>query len=148
MIIPIFYTNLPNLILYKFFIGCNLANVSISHQVGQIIMHIFTWQNFSLGICCIVLVLWTFDSGTAVFRFYQLHEVATLATLTDFMQLQSQGSTNFPKNLEGPFQILGTQRRMSLSKFLTQEKKKSRRDPWTSLLAGAFCYRFSSQIHK
>jgi len=60
-----------------------------------------------------------------VFRLYQLHEVVTLATLTDFMQLQSQGSTNFPKNLEGPFQILGTQR-MSLSKFLTQEKKSWR----------------------
>lgn len=44
------------------------------------------------------------------FRLYQLHEVATLATLTEFMQLHSQGSTNFPKNLEGPFQILGTQR--------------------------------------
>jgi len=146
MIIPIFYTNFPSLILYKFFIGYNQANMPISHQVGQIIMHIFTWQNFSLGICCIVLVLWTFDRGTVVFRLYQLHEVVTLATLTDFMQLQSQGSTNFPKNLEGPFQILGTQR-MSLSKFLTQEKK-SWRDLWTSLLAGAFCYRFSSQIHK
>jgi len=42
MIIPIFYTNFSNLILYKFFIGCTQANMSISHQVGQIIMHIFT----------------------------------------------------------------------------------------------------------
>ena len=100
-------------------------------------MHIFTWQNFSLGICCIVPVLWTFDCGTDVFRLYQLHEVATPATLTNFMQLHSQGSTNFPNNLEGPFQILGTQR-MSWSKFHTQDQQ-SWRDLWMSLLAGTFC---------
>jgi hypothetical protein len=137
MIVPIFYTNVSNLILYKFFIGCTQANTSISHQAGQIIMHIFTCKNFNLSISCIVIVLWTFDSGTVVFRHYQLHEVATLAILTDFMQLHSHGSTNFTKNLEGPFQILGSQR-MSQSKFLTQDQK-SRRDLWMSLLAGAFC---------
>jgi len=71
-----------------------------------------------------------------VFRLYQLREVATLATLTDFMQLESQGATNFPKNLEGPFQILGTQR-MSRSKFLTQERSVNVIVGWRFLLTAS-----------